>query len=163
MESVMSKTPADAAINGNSEPPFYTLRLHLNAFFRAALAGAPNVPAEAFAADQATGVNGLRRQAAVFALDNFLQLRDASCDCITEDGLYDRLRHGTVPAATRPLISLLYRELSSIGHVAGTTKSTTHVSANGAALPITFSRPRYVIDAFDVFALICDTSRSQLK
>jgi hypothetical protein len=108
-----------------------------------------------------TGTKALRRKAALHALDNFRRLQDETTGCITEEKLWNLLRFGCDDKASQALIALLYRDLASIGHVVGTNKSTTHVSAGGSAMPITFESPRYAIDALDLFKLICATGETE--
>jgi hypothetical protein len=153
----MSKTSADASNGGAACELSRPLRSQLTAILFACNATDSGAKHGALLADN---VNELRRRAALFALDNFGQLSDDR-GCISEDGLYALLRFNSVDAGARPLISLLYRELSAIGHVIGERKSTSHVSVGGSAMPIHFARPDYAIDALDLFKLICSTARPQ--
>src|SRR5580693_544717 len=68
-------------------------------------------------------IKGLRRKAALHALDNFRRLQDETTGCITQEKLWHLLRFGADDKASQTLIAILYRDLASIGHVIGTTNS----------------------------------------
>ncbi|MBU6455062.1 MAG: hypothetical protein KGS72_25045 [Cyanobacteria bacterium REEB67] len=97
----------------------------------------------------------LPRRAALYALDNMRALVGEGQTAISEERLYELLRHGRHDASITPLLSHLYRNIKQIGHAVGTRKSQTHVAAAGFAMPITFKVTVYAIDALDLIEAIC--------
>jgi len=157
MSTTSEGSPSGAASSDLSQPLRSQLTAHL-------LSGLSTAAAASSALKVAPAVDiNVSRRAALYALDNFQRLQDPACNCITEEGLYALLRFGSDGADARPLLSHLYRQLKSIGHVIGETKSTMHVSANGYAMPIHFTSPRYGIDALDLFKLLCATAQPVAK
>lgn len=136
------------------------LTAYLTAIIGDASAHAPGIAGPALIKDEA---NDMRRKAALFALDNFPALCDPQSGCISEDSLYSLLYRGGLDAASRPMISFLYREVAAIGHASGTKTTTTYVAAGASAMPIQFTRTKYDIDILDLLQLICATARPKLR
>jgi hypothetical protein len=100
------------------------------------------------------------RQVALYALDNLEKLSTGT-GVINEEALYEMLRRGKLSREASQAVSYLHREIAKVGHAVGVKNSTTHVAAGAFAMPITFKRTVYAVDASDLIRLLCQSAQPE--